>query len=464
MSFKQITIIGTGLIGGSFALAVKAGGFKGRIVGCDRPAVLDKAMALGVIDAACEDPQAAVQGSDLIVLATPVGAIIDMIERIGPIASPDALITDVGSTKKEILDRARSVFGSQTGQRFLAGHPMAGKEHGGVENAEASMLHNAVWFLVPQPQQNLESGRIKDYRELLERSGLRIVMIEAEHHDHLCGWTSHLPQMVSTAMAGILLDEFGYDPELHSIGSRGLRETTRTASSPYSMWRDVALTNTAQLERALRALEQRLAHIRENLRTPGLREEFERANRFAVRKVEPAASVLVLPGWQNSGPQHWQTLWEKEFPTLRRVQQKDWDSPRCEDWVKKISEEVTRAPAPIVFAAHSLGCIAVAHWAQAAPEQANRIKGALLVAPANADHLAPQIQGFSPVPLRPLPFPSIVVASSNDPYVSLDRAREFANAWGSTLEEAGPAGHLNSESGLGDWPEGKRFLRNLIEG
>ncbi|HJX83883.1 MAG TPA: prephenate dehydrogenase, partial [Candidatus Angelobacter sp.] len=287
MSFKQITIIGTGLIGGSLALAMKASGFKGRIVGCDRQTVLDRALDLGVIDACYENPQAAVRGSDLIVLSTPVGTIIDMIERIGPIASPDVLITDVGSTKKEILDRARSVFGSQAGQRFLAGHPMAGKERGGVENAEASMLHNAVWFLVPQPQQDLGSGKIRDYRELLEQSGLRIVIMEADHHDRLCGWTSHLPQMVSTAMAGILLDEFGNDPELHSIGSRGLRETTRTASSPYSMWRDVALTNTAQLERALHALEQRLAHIRENLRTPELREEFERANRFAVRKTEP---------------------------------------------------------------------------------------------------------------------------------------------------------------------------------
>src|SRR5258708_22368131 len=265
-------------------------------------------------------------------------------------------------------------------------------------------------------------------------------------------------------MAGIVPDEFGYDPELHSIGSRGLRETTRTASSPYSMWREVALTNTAQLERALHALERGLANIRENLRSPGLREEFERANRFALRKIEPAASVLVLPGWQNSGPLHWQTLWEKEFPMLRRVQQQDWDSPRSEDWVKRISEEVGRAPAPIVFAAHSLGCIALAHWAKAAPEQANRIKGALLVAPADVDHLTQPIKNFSPVPLSVLPFPSVVVASSNDPYVSLDRAREFANAWGSELEEAGPAGHLNSESGLGDWPEGKRLLRNLMEG
>jgi prephenate dehydrogenase len=465
MPFKQITIIGTGLIGGSFGLAVKDAGFSGRVVGCDRPAVMECALAMGAIDAGVQDPLAAVQGSDLILLATPVGAIIDLIERIGPIVSPDALITDVGSTKKGILDRARAVFGGQAGQRFLGGHPMAGKEHSGIENAEAEMLHNAAWFLVPHQPQDLETGKIKEYRSLLEHAGLRTVVMDAVRHDRLCGWTSHLPQMVSTALAGILSDEFGGElQQLYFIGSRGMKEMTRTASSPYSMWRDIAHTNAPDIERALQALEQRLAYIRENLRSPVLREEFERANRFAMRKNEPAASVLVLPGWQNSGPLHWQTLWEQEFPMLRRVQQQDWDSPRREDWVKRISEEVGRAPAPIVFAAHSLGCIALAHWAQAAPEQMKKVKGALLVAPIDADHLAPHIRNFAPVPLQALPFPSIVVASSDDPYLSKDRAREFAHAWGSKFEDAGPVGHVNSESGLGDWPEGKRLLRNLMEG
>jgi prephenate dehydrogenase len=465
MPFNQITIIGTGLIGGSFGLAVKAAGFTGRIVGCDRPGVLERALSMGAIDTGVQDPVTAVQGSDLILLAIPVGAVIDLIERIGPIVSPGALITDTGSTKKEILDRARAVFGGNVGQRFLGGHPMAGKEHSGIEHADAEMLHNAVWFFVPQQPQDLETVKIKEYHELLEHSGLRVVVMDAERHDRLCGWTSHLPQMVATALAGILSDEFsGELAELHSIGSRGMKEITRTASSPYSMWRDIALTNAANLERALHALEQRIAHIRENLRSPGLREEFEQANRFAARKSEHAASVLVLPGWQNSGPLHWQTLWEKEFPTLRRVQQQEWDSPRREDWVKRISEEVSRAPGPIVFAAHSLGCIALAHWAQAAPDQISKIKGALLVAPADTDHLAPQIKGFSPVPLQALPFPSVVVASSNDSYLSNDRARKFARAWGSKFEDAGPAGHLNSESGLGDWPEGKRLIRNLMVG
>lgn len=466
MAFKQITIIGTGLIGGSLALALKAAGFSGKIVGCDRAPVLDRARGMRAIDLGTEDPVEAVAGSDLIVLATPVGGIIDLIERIGPIVPPDALITDVGSTKKEILDRARSVFGDMAPQRFLAGHPMAGKEHSGLENAEAKLFLNAVWLLVPQAQQVFDRGKIKDYCDLLELTGARLLKLDAERHDQMCAWVSHLPQMIATGLAATLVDELGDNPDLHAVGGRALREMTRIASSPYSMWRDIAHTNTANIERALAKLEQRLAHIRENLRTPVLREEFDRANRFELGTKEVAATVLVLPGWQNSGPRHWQTLWEQQNPIFLRVQQRDWEFPHREWWLERITAEVKQAPAPIVFAAHSLGCIALAHWCKAAPGEVGKIKGALLVAPADVDSKdAPkQTKDFAPVPRDPLPFPSILVASSNDPYLKLERGHELARAWGSRFVDIGAAGHINGESGLGDWPEGKRLLRHLIEG
>jgi prephenate dehydrogenase len=464
--FKQITIIGTGLIGGSLGLALKAAGFGGKIVGCDRRAVLDRARAMRAIDLGTEDPVEAVAGSDLIVLATPVGGIIDLIERIGPIAPSDALITDVGSTKKEILERARSVFGDQAPHRFLAGHPMAGKEHSGLENAESKLFLNAVWLLVPQPEQAMNRGKIKDYCDLLERMGVRLLKIEADRHDRMCAWISHLPQMMATALAATLVDELVDSADVHAIGGRALREMTRIASSPYSMWRDIAHTNTGNIEHALAGLEQRLAHIRENLRTPALREEFDHANRFALGTRDVAATVLVLPGWQNSGPRHWQTLWEQQNPIFLRVQQRDWEFPHREWWLERIMAEVKQAPAPIVFAAHSLGCIALAHWCKAATGEVGKIKGALLVAPADVDSAdSPKLmKDFSPVPRDLLPFPSIVVASSNDPYLSLVRARDFARAWGSRFVEIGAAGHVNGESGLGDWPEGKRLLRHLIEG
>jgi prephenate dehydrogenase len=466
MPFKQITIIGTGLIGGSFGLALKAAGFTGRVIGCDRPAVLDRARAMRAIDMGSEDPVDAIQGSDLIVLATPVGVIIDLIERIGPLASKDALITDVGSTKKEILDRARAVFGSQAALRFLGGHPMAGKEHGGLENAEAKLFQDAVWLLVPQPEQRLEYGKTKEFCALVEKIGARLLRLDAAPHDRLCAWISHLPQMVSTALGAALVDEFGDDPEVKAIGGRALREMTRIASSPYSMWRDIALTNTPNIEHAVTRLEQRLAHIRENLRDQELRNEFDRANRFGQTASEAAATVLVIPGWHNSGPRHWQTLWEQQNPIFLRVQQKDWEFPHRQWWVNRIKEEVEQAPAPVVFAAHSLGCLAIAHWCQTSPADANKIKGALLVAPPDVDSKdAPtQIKDFAPIPQRPLPFPSILVASSNDPFLPIDRARWLARAWGSRLVDIGPAGHINGDSGLGDWPEGKRLLRHLVEG
>jgi prephenate dehydrogenase len=466
MAFKQITVIGTGLIGGSFALAVKAAGYPAKIVGCDRQTVLDRAKAMRAIDLATEDPVEAVQGSDLILLATPVGGIIDLIERIGPLAPRDALIVDVGSTKKEIVERARSVFGDQASRRFLGSHPMAGKEHGGLENAEAKLFLNAVWLLVPQPEQNLEQALIKEYCLLLEKIGARLLKLEPGPHDRLCAWISHLPQMISTALGATLVDEFGNDPELRAIGGRALKEMTRISSSPYSMWRDVALTNTAYIEHAMMRLEQRLAYVRENLRTPALREEFDRANRFQHGARDAAAAVLVIPGWQNSGPRHWQTIWEGQSPIFLRVQQKDWEYPHREWWLQRISEEVQQAPAPIVFAAHSLGCLAVAHWCQAALGSVQKIKGALLVAPVDLDgkETPRQLKDFAPVPKRLLPFPSILVASTNDPFLSMERARELAQAWGSRLVNIGPAGHINGDSGLADWPEGKRLLRHLIEG
>lgn len=466
MAFRQITIIGTGLIGGSLGLALKAAGFTGKIVGCDRQAVLDRARPMRAVDLGTEDPVEAIQGSDLIVLATPVGAVIDLIERIGPLASPNALITDVGSTKKEIIDRARAVFGDNVPRRFIGGHPMAGKEHGGLENAEARLFTNAVWLLVAQPGQDLDTGKIKDLRDLIESIGARVMRMEPERHDKLCAWISHLPQMISTAFAGALVEEFGANPDVHAIGGRALREMTRIASSPYSMWRDIAHTNSANIEHALHQLEQRLTHMRENLKSPALREAFDLGNRFELATKDVAATVLVLPGWQNSGPRHWQTLWEQQNPIFLRVQQRDWERPHRSWWLERITEEVKQSPAPIVFAAHSLGCIALAYWCQAAPDLVSKVKGALLVAPADVDRkdTPQQITDFHPVPKKLLPFPSIVVASDNDPFLSPDRAREIARTWGSRFVDIGPAGHVNGDSGLGDWPEGKRLLRMLIEG
>ncbi|HUH62802.1 MAG TPA: prephenate dehydrogenase/arogenate dehydrogenase family protein [Terracidiphilus sp.] len=280
MPIQQITIVGTGLIGGSFALAVKKHGFTGRIVGCDREPVLAQAKRAGVIDEGIGDPVQASRGSQVVLLATPVGAILDLIERIGPTLSEGTLLTDVGGTKSEVAARAQSVFGSNAATRFLPGHPMAGKERSGIEQADGDLFNNAVWLVTPLAGQNIEAGLSGEFLKLVRGIGARVVSLDLARHDRLCAWISHLPQMLSTALAATVLDELGDDPEFLAIGGRALREMTRIASSPYSMWRDIALTNTGNIEEALSKLEQRLAHIRENLRTPELKAEFERGNRF----------------------------------------------------------------------------------------------------------------------------------------------------------------------------------------
>jgi prephenate dehydrogenase len=280
MAIRQITIIGTGLIGGSLALALRKKKFAGRIVGCDREGTLERARMCGVIEDGTVDPGDAVRGSQVVVLATPVLAICDLIDRIGPVLSPKALLTDVGSTKAAVVERAIKVFGKSAGKRFLAGHPMAGKEMSGVDFADADLFQNAVWFLTPLPEQNLNEGLFAEFTGWIDAIGARIAMLPAEEHDRLCAWISHVPQMMSTALAAALVEEFGSEAPLLSAGGRALREMTRISGSPYSMWRDVAISNQKNLQDALWKVEQRLAHIRENLATRQLADEFEQAHQL----------------------------------------------------------------------------------------------------------------------------------------------------------------------------------------
>ena len=280
---KQVTIVGTGLIGGSLALALRHRGI--RVIGSDKPRVLAKAQEMGAIDAGIENPARACVGSDVVILAANVGGIIDSIENLGPMLPRNVLLTDVGSTKIEVLKRAKAVFGASAKSRFLGGHPMSGKELSGVENADSSLFSGTTWIFTGDSEQISDTAR--EYIALIASLGTHIIHLSAEQHDRLVAWTSHLPQMLSTAFAAVLQDEAELEKETHvtraqmqEVGGRALREMTRIAASPYSMWRDIALTNATNIEDAILKLEQRLTHIRENLRTPELRAEFERAARF----------------------------------------------------------------------------------------------------------------------------------------------------------------------------------------
>lgn len=170
---------------------------------------------------------------------------------------------------------------------------------------------------------------------------------------------------------------------------------------------------------------------------------------------------LILPGVGNSGPQHWQTRWERSDARFRRVQQRDWDNPDRSEWTFALERVVEASGADVVLVAHSLGCLLVAHWAQ---ETRRRIRAAFLVAlpDPSGPNFPPQATGFSPLPREKLPFPSVVLASSDDPYASVDFAERYSSRWGSTLIRVGAAGHINASSNLGDWPEGRRVLESLV--
>jgi uncharacterized protein len=176
---------------------------------------------------------------------------------------------------------------------------------------------------------------------------------------------------------------------------------------------------------------------------------------------------LVLPGYADSGPRHWQTNWEKRDPRFKRVKQRDWNYPDRAEWVGALGRAIADHPGDMILVAHSLACLLVAHWTQSSqPRMRGRIRGAFLVAPIDPASPAfpAEATGFVPVPRHPLPFPSVVVASTNDPYASVAYAAGLAQAWGSRCEIAGPKGHLNAESDLGDWPEGWELLNALVGG
>ncbi|MDR3734854.1 MAG: prephenate dehydrogenase/arogenate dehydrogenase family protein [Acidobacteriaceae bacterium] len=278
---QRITIIGTGLIGTSVGLALRAAGFSGQVSGYDASAAeADEALRMGAVNEALRSEDATLAAaaiSDVVVLAVPVFAILDWMPKLAAVMKPGRLVTDMGSTKLEITKAAAKYF-SGDGAAFLPGHPMAGKESGGAALGEAALFQNAMWLFTPAGDAHTPVEA--EWRAWVAKFGCQTMDLDAARHDVLCAWVSHLPQMVSTALSALLEDEFGGAEDMRAIGGRALREMTRLGASPYSMWRDVAMSNTVPLADTLLALEQRLAHLRENLKTPELREEFSRANRF----------------------------------------------------------------------------------------------------------------------------------------------------------------------------------------
>lgn len=275
---QTVAIVGVGLIGGSFGLALRKAGFTGEIFGVSSEKAIADATRCGAID--CGLPLAAAAAkADLIYLAQPIGRIMDSLRRLDALAREDALITDAGSTKSAIVGLARNVIRKC---QFLGGHPMAGKEKRGAAEAEAGLFAGRTYVLTPTREGDLETPRAKDFLEWLGRIGATVVLMGPDQHDQVVSFTSHLPQLASTALAATVGEGLESAEDLKVAGS-GLADSTRLAKSSYEIWRDILATNTDSIDRALGAYIARLELMRENLRTREMEEQFRAGADLAAR-------------------------------------------------------------------------------------------------------------------------------------------------------------------------------------
>jgi prephenate dehydrogenase len=257
---NSVSIVGVGLIGGSFALALRKAGFGGRIIGVSSQGAIDAALARGAIDESLPLAEAAA-ASDFIYLAQPIERILSTIGVIDEYAQPGALITDAGSTKRAIVDRAS---GAIRRARFVGGHPMAGKESSGVEHAEADLFRGRPYVL---------TSRDAELESWIERIGARLVVLSPEEHDQLVAVTSHLPQLISTALASVI----GAEPDAAKVAGPAALDLTRLAVSPYEIWRDIFATNAGPIDAALAAFIAKLEELQAALRSPEMERAFETA-------------------------------------------------------------------------------------------------------------------------------------------------------------------------------------------
>jgi prephenate dehydrogenase len=279
-SFRRVAIIGTGLIGGSFALALRKYFPDTVVAGWDKPGVLIEAFGRGAIQEGIPDLTRAIAGTDLIYVALPVGHTIEMLPEIARLASPNALVTDACSTKRSVCAVAAESF-HEGGAYFLGGHPMAGKEISGIYAADANLFRGSKYALMRTSTAKNSAAerdpRASRFVALIEKLGAEPVWLEAEAHDRAAAVVSHLPQLLAVALAGVVrarTDETGLPV---TLAGRGLRDALRLAGSPYSVWRDIILTNSDNLERVLDQMIQALEQVRSDLRTRALEEEFSAA-------------------------------------------------------------------------------------------------------------------------------------------------------------------------------------------
>jgi len=301
---SRVTILGTGLIGGSFALALRKYIAETHISGWDRPDVVREAQTRGAVNEAFSgDLAPALQNSNLIYIALPIAATIDLLPEIARHAAPQALVTDACSTKVRIAQAAAELFPGEKGPLFLGGHPMAGRELPGITHADADLFRENTYALVakssepvvagrnvPLPGQETRSSsavnepgathdpRISAFVKILEKIGARPLWLGAPQHDYAVGLASHLPQLTAVALATFLYDRLDENGLPITLAGPGLRDSLRLAGSPYSTWRDIVLTNHEVLSAALDLFARRLDDLREKLASRELEADFDAAN------------------------------------------------------------------------------------------------------------------------------------------------------------------------------------------
>jgi len=272
--FRRVAILGTGLIGGSFALALRRQFPTLSLAGYSRGGSAKRAQTLGVVDEATSDLSSAVRGADLVYIALPIVASIEALGAIAKSAEPHALVTDACSTKAAICRAAKEHF--RGGALFLGAHPMAGKEQSGVEHADAELFRGAPYALMGTEIK--ADARVKAFAEIVRVMGARIIWSDPETHDWAVGVVSHLPQMVSVALARVVQDETDETGLPLTLAGHGLQDMLRLAGSPYTIWRDILLTNTDNVARALDRLAQAVDYLRTRLASKELEREFQAAN------------------------------------------------------------------------------------------------------------------------------------------------------------------------------------------
>lgn len=280
--FQRIAVLGTGLIGGSFALAVRTAFPAVSVVGWDKPDVLKHAYSLGAVHHAHSEMRAAVADADLVFVALPVGLTIERLPEIARLAPPEALVTDAASTKRLVCEAAQKCFSG--GAFFLGGHPMAGHERSGIGVADRRLFRGTRYALIGKPgPKGAAAAAPKDARAerfvaLLGAIGARPLWVDVATHDRAVATVSHVPQLLAVALAGVMHQQTDETGLPLTLAGRGLRDTLRLAGSPYAVWRDIILTNSENIEASLDRLVQQVEQLRSHLRRRELEEDFAAAN------------------------------------------------------------------------------------------------------------------------------------------------------------------------------------------